>query len=319
MSSGDKQGAEWFTVEQLAKEVELQAGRHPLADVHLTSQSYVALCKLAASALSSCTRTMPPELSGMIRDMDDALLAQRQLRGTVNEVRSQWERVKVYLEGAYAPVPESEATVPERDWRVTLRTARNTALKAWEQSGQGALDRVAWVVSEMDAILDGRPSPRSVPADQSSASSATTDIAALAECLKKLENEADGSWTPAAVQALAMAKSCFEGLAPRSSTPAPSAITPRFACQASDCSTEPGKARDCKWGWECQAWKDARSAPRSSTTRIMGYDLGRPGGDQTVATCRVVDRIEECATPNQCLLAGKCQRFATTTPKGSAT
>lgn len=42
--------------------------------------------------------------------------------------------------------------------------------------------------------------------------SSCADTVALAACLKSLESEADGSWTPAAVQALAMAKSCLQGL-----------------------------------------------------------------------------------------------------------
>jgi hypothetical protein len=31
------------------------------------------------------------------------------------------------------------------------------------------------------------------------------------------------------------------------------------ACGACDCTTPTGKERDCEWGWECQAWRDARS------------------------------------------------------------
>lgn len=31
------------------------------------------------------------------------------------------------------------------------------------------------------------------------------------------------------------------------------------ACQASDCTAKAGDAINCKWGWECQAWRDVRS------------------------------------------------------------
>jgi hypothetical protein len=34
-----------------------------------------------------------------------------------------------------------------------------------------------------------------------------------------------------------------------------------LACNSCDCSTPKGGDRDCKWGWECQAWRDARRSP----------------------------------------------------------
>lgn len=114
--------------------------------------------------------------------------------------------------------PEVCATVPglrhcEAAQRsATTPTLRDKYIAAFIGTAAGPAFSRDEIRKEALAIVEGRGPYAPV--------SSSTDTAALAECLKKLESEADGSWTPAAVQALAMAKSCLDGIT-RSATRTP--------------------------------------------------------------------------------------------------
>ncbi len=60
-----------FTAEKLEHEAALQQGRNPLADVCITSQTYVALCRLASSAPSSTVALTAEDVVTALRELAD--------------------------------------------------------------------------------------------------------------------------------------------------------------------------------------------------------------------------------------------------------